>query len=160
MSYAALITHTCSSIFLWGWSLKKTTFVVFLFQVIENCKSPLSEKTDINLCAVVPLCCAWLQHPTSSSCNKIRAATQHAWEAHQTLVSHTPEATQNFSSGGLPIFPQGTRHSLLKQRNNLLTVILTSYQQIHYSFNISGVVFQNKTSHKRMCAKNHLLLKI
>ncbi len=33
-------------------SLKLITFVVFLFLVIENCKSALSEKTDnIGLCA-------------------------------------------------------------------------------------------------------------
>ena len=35
-------------------SLKMITFLVFLFQIIENCKSALSKKMDnINLCAII-----------------------------------------------------------------------------------------------------------
>ncbi len=50
MSYTAFIKSRCSSAFLndRAESLKLITFVVFLFQIIENCKLALSEKMDLS----------------------------------------------------------------------------------------------------------------
>ena len=47
MTYTAQVTCTCSSTLCdYAESLKLVILVVFLFQVIENCKSALSEKMD------------------------------------------------------------------------------------------------------------------
>ncbi len=65
--YRSYYTHMqFNSLHDWAESLKLKTFVVFLFQVIEKA---LPEKMDtIDICAVISLCCIWIQYPTYSTC--------------------------------------------------------------------------------------------
>ncbi len=58
MSYTVLAMCRCKSAVKsdYAVSLKSVTFVIFLFLVIENCKSALPEKTDDNPLLVLPSC--------------------------------------------------------------------------------------------------------